>query len=54
MTACLLACGVDPDKTIFFTQNQVSEHTELAWILSSLQSLTRLQRLTQFKDKSGS
>lgn len=54
MTACLLACGVDPQKTILFAQSQISEHTELSWILSSMQSIARLQRLTQFKDKSTS
>jgi tryptophanyl-tRNA synthetase len=54
MTACLLACGVDPKKTVFFAQSQIPEHTELAWVLSSMQSIARLKRLTQFKDKSGS
>ncbi|KAI6177146.1 Tryptophan--tRNA ligase, mitochondrial [Aphelenchoides bicaudatus] len=53
MTACLLACGVDPKRTIYFAQSQILEHTEFSWILSSMQSIARLQRLTQFKDKAG-
>uniref|UniRef100_A0A7E4ZZK1 tryptophan--tRNA ligase n=1 Tax=Panagrellus redivivus TaxID=6233 RepID=A0A7E4ZZK1_PANRE len=52
MTAGLLACGVDPAKTVLFQQSQVPEHAELCWILGSLQTITQLQRLPQYKDKS--
>ncbi|KAI1729184.1 tRNA synthetases class I (W and y) domain-containing protein [Ditylenchus destructor] len=52
MLAALLASGVDPEKTIIFQQSQVPEHTELAWILSGLQTIPALQRITQYKDKS--
>jgi tryptophanyl-tRNA synthetase len=53
MTASLLACGIDVSKTMLFVQNQVPEHTELSWILSSTQTIARLQRLTQYKNKAG-
>ena len=47
-----LACGVDPKKCILFTQSDVKQHTELAWLLGSITPLGELQRMTQFKDKS--
>ena len=47
-----LAAGIDPDKSVFFLQNQVLEHAELAWIFSCLTPLGELERMTQFKDKS--
>ncbi|MDD4995866.1 MAG: tryptophan--tRNA ligase [Patescibacteria group bacterium] len=47
-----LACGLDPKKSIIFVQSAVAEHTELAWILSTITSLGDLKRMTQFKEKS--
>ena len=32
----LMACGVDPERSLFFYQSQVPQHTELAWILGSI------------------
>lgn len=49
-----LACGLDPDKNIVFLQSHVSEHAELAWVLSCNTSMGQLNRMTQFKDKSQS
>ena len=46
-----LACGVNPDKTIFFRQSDVPEVCELTWILSSLTGLGLLERCHSFKDK---
>lgn len=54
MAIDLLACGIDPEKSILFIQSLVPEHTELAWILSCYCSYGELQRMTQFKDKSES
>ncbi|XP_059153911.1 tryptophan--tRNA ligase, mitochondrial-like isoform X2 [Physella acuta] len=51
MAACLLGCGVDPAKTILFQQSMVPYHTELAWILSCLCTLPRIEKLAQWKDK---
>ena len=51
--ATLLAAGLDPDRCIFFRQSDVQEHTELSWLLSSVTSFGELNRMTQFKDKSG-
>jgi len=48
----LLACGVDPAKAKLFVQSDVREHSELAWILSTVAPLGELERMTQFKEKS--
>lgn len=50
-TAVYLAAGVNPDATVLFQQSQVSEHTELAWILNCVTHMGELERMTQFKDK---
>ncbi len=50
--AILLAAGLDPERCILFRQSDVTEHTELTWLLSSLTELGRLQRMHQFRDKS--
>ncbi len=47
-----LAAGLNPEKCIFFVQSQVKEHSELAWLLSTITPLGDLQRMTQFKEKS--
>lgn len=52
MATDLIACGIDPEKTILFVQSDVPEHTELAWILGCVTSFGDLSRMTQFKDKS--
>ena len=51
--ATYLACGLDPHKSKFFVQSEVSEHAELAWVLGSLTPMGWLNRMTQFKDKIG-
>ena len=50
--AILLAAGLDPNRCIFFRQSDVSEHTELTWLLSSVTAYGDLTRMHQFKDKS--
>ncbi len=47
----LLAAGIDPDKTTFFVQSHVFEHTELAWIFNCVSPMGELDRMTQYKDK---
>jgi len=49
MVASLLACGVDPEKCIFFLQSSVPHHTYLAWILTTLISSARLDNISQYK-----
>lgn len=50
--AQLLACGVDPSRSVLFVQSQVPEHTQLAWVLSCITGYGEASRMTQFKDKS--
>lgn len=52
MTATLLACGIDPDKSILFQQSTVPMHAELCWILGCLTTMPRLGQLPQFREKS--
>ncbi len=52
LTALYLACGIDPEKSILFSQSHVSAHTELAWVLNTICYPGELSRMTQFKDKS--
>jgi len=49
----LLAAGLDPDRCTLFLQSDLPEHTELCWIFNTLTPLSFLERMTQFKDKSG-
>lgn len=46
-----LAAGIDPQKSIFFVQSALKEHTELCWFLSTVAPIGDLQRMTQFKEK---
>jgi tryptophanyl-tRNA synthetase len=51
-TAILMAAGLDPERCILFRQGDVEEHTELAWLLSSVTAVGELNRMHQFRDKS--
>ncbi|HKX09575.1 MAG TPA: tryptophan--tRNA ligase [Stellaceae bacterium] len=53
VTAAYIAAGIDPERCIIFNQSTVHEHTELAWLLGCLTPLGWLNRMTQFKEKSG-
>ncbi|MEO5866642.1 MAG: tryptophan--tRNA ligase [Sphingomonas sp.] len=53
MTAALLACGIDPERSILFNQARVPAHSELAWILGGTARMGWLNRMTQWKDKAG-
>jgi len=53
MAAALVACGIDPDKAVLFRQRDVSAHAELCWLLNGTARIGWLNRMTQFKEKSG-
>jgi tryptophanyl-tRNA synthetase len=53
VAAAYLASGVDPEKAAIFPQSAVPEHAELAWIFNCVARLGWLDRMTQFKEKSG-
>lgn len=50
--ATYLAAGIDPKRSVLFPQSEVSAHSELAWILSTITPIGELERMTQYKDKS--
>ncbi|MEO7654591.1 MAG: tryptophan--tRNA ligase, partial [Sphingomicrobium sp.] len=53
MAAALIASGIDPAKSIVFAQSAVPAHSDLAWILQCTARMGWLERMTQFKEKSG-
>jgi tryptophanyl-tRNA synthetase len=52
MAVGLLAAGIDPERSVLFVQSRVPEHTELAWVFTTVTPIGELERMTQFKDKS--
>ncbi len=50
--AIIIACGVDPEKSLLFIQSHVPQHAQLAWVLNCYTMFGELSRMTQFKDKS--
>ena len=53
MAAALIASGIDPTKSILFQHSAIPAHAELCWILQCTARMGWLERMTQFKDKSG-
>jgi len=53
IAAAYLATGLDPKVATIFPQSAVPEHAELAWVFNCVARLGWLDRMTQFKEKSG-
>jgi len=53
MAAALVACGIDPERSVLFNQARVPAHAELCWLLNGTARIGWLNRMTQFKDKAG-
>jgi tryptophanyl-tRNA synthetase len=53
IAAAYLAAGLDPKIATIFPQSAVSAHAELAWVFNCVARLGWLDRMTQFKEKSG-
>ena len=53
MAAALVACGIDPDRSVLFNQARVPAHAELCWLLCGTARIGWMNRMTQFKDKAG-
>ncbi|MEA3015292.1 MAG: tryptophanyl-tRNA synthetase [Sphingomonadales bacterium] len=53
MAAALIACGLDERRSVLFNHARVPAHPELAWILNCTARMGWLNRMTQFKEKSG-
>lgn len=50
IAAAYLSLGLDPKKTIFFKQSDLSEHAELCWILDCITMMPFLERAHAWKD----
>lgn len=46
-----LALGLDPDKSTFWVQGDVYQHTELTWLLDNVTSMGLLERCHAYKEK---
>jgi tryptophanyl-tRNA synthetase len=46
-----LACGLDPERTVFYRQSDVPQVTELTWILSNVAPMPMLENCHSYKDK---
>ncbi|HVA20619.1 MAG TPA: tryptophan--tRNA ligase [Candidatus Micrarchaeia archaeon] len=53
LAAVYWASGIDPQHSTVFVQSHVPAHTELGWLLTCLTPMGWLERMTQFKEKSG-
>ena len=53
IAAAYIAAGLDPKVATIFPQSAVRAHVELAWIFNCVARLGWLDRMTQFKEKSG-
>lgn len=51
MALGLLALGLDPERAVLFRQSDRPEHTELAWLLSSVVPVSWVERTPSFKEK---
>ncbi len=50
VAATWLACGLDPDKTLFYRQSDVPEVFELSWVLACITATGQLERGVAYKD----
>ena len=48
--AQLLACGVDPARSVLFVQSHVPEHGQLAWVISCIRGYGGSLRVTNSHD----
>ncbi|CAA9522351.1 MAG: Tryptophanyl-tRNA synthetase [uncultured Sphingomonadaceae bacterium] len=53
MAATLIAAGIDPTRSTLFNQARIPAHAELGWLLNCTARMGWLNRMTQFKEKSG-
>ncbi len=53
VAAVYMAAGLDPKRSILFNQSKVYAHAELAWIFNCVARMGWMERMTQFKEKSG-
>ena len=47
----LLACGIDPSRTVFWRQSDVPLHSELMWILATVTPMGLMEKMVAYKEK---
>jgi tryptophanyl-tRNA synthetase len=47
----LLACGLDPERTLFWKQSDVAFHAELMWVLSTVTPMGLMEKMVAYKEK---
>lgn len=50
VAATWLACGLDPDETLFYRQSDIPEIFELSWLLACVTATGQLERGVAYKD----
>ena len=53
IAAAYIAGGIDPNKSTIFVQSAIHGHSELMWLFATIAQMGKLERMTQFKEKSG-
>src|SRR5262249_12673031 len=53
VTAAYIAAGLDPERNISFNQSKVPGPAELAWVFNCVARIGWMNRMTQFKEKTG-
>ncbi|MEO6759762.1 MAG: tryptophan--tRNA ligase [Saprospiraceae bacterium] len=51
LAGLFLAAGIDPKSSTIIVQSSVSQHSELAWMLTCMTPMGWLERMTQYKSK---
>lgn len=51
LLATLLACGIDPQKTLMFFQSDIPAHSELFYLFNTCTPIHLLNNMIQFKQK---
>jgi len=51
MVVDYLAIGLEPDRCLLMKQSDVPQHTELAWLLSTITPVTWVERCPTYKEK---
>jgi tryptophanyl-tRNA synthetase len=51
LAGLFLAAGIDPKSSTVIVQSSVSQHSELAWMLTCMTPIGWLERMTQYKSK---
>jgi tryptophanyl-tRNA synthetase len=51
MAASLVALGLDPERCTLFVQSHRPEHTELAWLLTTVTPVSWVERTPTYKEK---